>query len=86
MDVPTAGDYTVVVDSADLSGWVDPRVTLGEPPFNPFGPPIVGAALILGVFALIGLALGLLTARRGPAPPDTPYPPQTPEQQVSIGV
>ena len=58
MDVPQPGVYTVTATGSPTSA-VSPRVTFGEPPWNPFGPPIVGALIIMAPFALLALVLVL---------------------------
>jgi hypothetical protein len=62
-EVQSAGDYQVTTSATDVTSAVSPRVTFGEPPWNPFGPPIVGALLILAPFALLALIL-ILPLRR----------------------
>ena len=62
MDVPQAGTYSVTATGSPTSA-VSPRVTFGEPPWNPFGPPIVGALIIMAPFAILALIL-LLPLRR----------------------
>ncbi len=58
LDVPSTGEYTVRTDATgDLSDHDDPRVTFGEPPINPFGPPIVGALVVLAPFLVASAAV-----------------------------
>ena len=59
IDSPSTGTYQVTTAASEQTSAVSPRVTFGEPPWNPFGPPIVGALLILAPFALLGLVLVL---------------------------
>ncbi len=57
-----AGSYSVTTAGSPTTA-VAPRVTFGEGPWNPFGPPIIGALVILAPFVVIGLLL-LLPLRR----------------------
>ena len=63
IDVPAPGSYQVTATAAQQTSAVSPRVTFGEPPWNPFGPLIVGALVVFAPFALLALVL-LLPLRR----------------------
>jgi hypothetical protein len=63
IEVPAAGSYQVTTAAAQQTSAVTPRVTFGEPPWNPFGPLIVGALVVFAPFAVIALVL-LLPLRR----------------------
>jgi hypothetical protein len=63
MAVLTAGAHSVTVTQASATGATDPTITFGEPPLNPFGPPIVGAAIIFAPFVLIAVLLLLIWRR-----------------------
>ncbi len=63
IDSPAAGTYHVTTSASQPTSAVSPRVTFGEPLWNPFGPPVVGALLIVAPFALLALVL-LLPLRR----------------------
>jgi len=63
IDVPVAGVYQVSASANEVTSAVAPRVTFGEPPWNPFGAPIVGALIIVAPFAVLALIL-LLPLRR----------------------
>lgn len=63
IEIESAGDYQVNASATEVTSAVSPRITFGEPPWNPFGPPIVGALLILAPFALLALIL-ILPLRR----------------------
>ena len=65
MQVPAAGTYQVTTAAAQQTSAVAPRVTFGEPPWNPFGPLIVGALIVFAPFAIVALIL-LLPLRRAP--------------------
>ncbi len=60
--VDSAGTYTVTTAGSATSA-VAPKVTFGDGPWNPFGPPIVGALLILLPFVVLAVIL-LLPLRR----------------------
>jgi hypothetical protein len=60
---PTAGSYLVTTSASQVTSAVSPRVTFGDPPFNPFGPAWLGALIILAPFAIVGIIL-LLPLRR----------------------
>lgn len=72
MQVPAAGTYQVTTAAAQQTSAVSPRVTFGEPPWNPFGPLIVGALIVFAPFAVLALIL-LLPLRRA-TPSGTPRP------------
>lgn len=58
IDVPRAGEYTIQVEiPEDASTRAAPIVAVGEPPWNPFGPPIVGAMVVLAPFLFISAVL-----------------------------
>lgn len=57
MDVPGAGRYAVTVTQAAAIAAADPTITFGEPPLNPFGPPIVGASIVFAPFLLVAVVL-----------------------------
>jgi len=61
--VATPGSYDVTTSAIEQTSAVSPRVTFGEPPWNPFGPLIVGALIIFTPFVLLALAL-ILPIRR----------------------
>jgi hypothetical protein len=62
--VPRAGNYTVAtVEQAGPVAASQPTITVGQPPINPFGPPIVGAAVILTPFLIVALSLLLFWRR-----------------------
>lgn len=65
VQVPAAGSYQVTAQAAQQTSAVSPRVTFGEPPWNPFGPLIVGALIVFAPFAVLALIL-LLPLRRAP--------------------
>lgn len=65
IQVPAAGAYQVMTSAAQQTSAVSPRVTFGEPPWNPFGPLIVGALVVFAPFAVLALIL-LLPLRRAP--------------------
>ena len=52
------GSYAVTTTATEQTSAVSPRVTFGEPPLNPFGPPIVGALIVFAPFALLALHHG----------------------------
>ncbi len=60
---PTAGIYEVTTSASQVTSAVSPRVTFGEPPWNPFGPAWLGALIILAPFAILATIL-LLPLRR----------------------
>ncbi len=64
IDSPGAGSYQVSTTSSVPTSAVSPRVTFGEPPWNPFGPPIVGSILILAPFLVLAVVF-VLPLRRG---------------------
>jgi hypothetical protein len=64
VDVPVAASYEVTATASERTSAVSPRVTLGEPPLNPFGPVWVGALVLLAPFALLALLLTLPLRRR----------------------
>ena len=59
IEVSSAGDYQVTTSANQGTSAVSPRVTFGEPPWNPFGPAWLGALIILAPFALLALILVL---------------------------
>lgn len=63
IEVPVAGSYQVTTAADQQTSAVAPRVTFGEPPWNPFGPLIVGALVVFAPFAVLALVL-LLPLRR----------------------
>jgi hypothetical protein len=63
IDVSAGGLHQVSTAASAPTSAVAPRVTFGEPPWNPFGPPIVGALLLLGPFLIVAVLL-LLPLRR----------------------
>lgn len=63
IELPEGGRYEVATSAAQPTSAVAPRVTFGEPPWNPFGPLIVGALVVFAPFALLALVL-LLPLRR----------------------
>lgn len=63
IDVPSAGTYQVTTAASEVTSAVSPRVTFGEPPWNPFGPVWLGALLIMAPFLVLALIL-LLPLRR----------------------
>ena len=65
LEVETAGSYQVTTTAAQQTSAVSPRVTFGEPPWNPFGPLIVGALVVFAPFALLALILLLPLRRSG---------------------
>jgi hypothetical protein len=72
IEVESAGTYHVTTAAAERTSAVSPRITFGEPPWNPFGPLIVGALVVFAPFALLALVL-LLPLRRAPSvPPSRP--------------
>jgi hypothetical protein len=58
----SAGAYAVTTAGSATSA-VAPKVTFGEGPWNPFGPPIVGSLLIMVPFVVLAVIL-LLPLRR----------------------
>lgn len=70
--VPAAGTYQVTTSAAQQTSAVSPRVTFGEPPWNPFGPLIVGALIVFAPFAVLALVLLLPLRRAGSAPTSRP--------------
>ena len=71
LDVPLAGSHQVTTTGQQTSA-VAPRVTFGEPPWNPFGPLIVGALVVFAPFALLALLLLLPLRRSSSSAPPTP--------------
>ncbi len=63
LEIANAGSYQVSTMGSPTSA-VAPRVTFGEPPWNPFGAPIVGSLVILVPFALVALVMILPLRRR----------------------
>jgi len=91
IQVSTAGSYQVATTAAQQTSAVSPRVTFGEPPWNPFGAPIVGALVTFAPFALLALVL-LLPLRRAEsnssplplAPPPSTLPPSNPPPPTMV--
>ena len=84
MDVPAAGTHQVVVDATPGNARA-PRVTLGEAPWNPFGPPVVGALVILIPFLVLAVIVWLFVSaltRPRPQPTVPPAPPAPPDTMV----
>ena len=75
-EVANAGSYDVMTGGSATSA-VGPKVTFGEGPWNPFGPPIVGALLIWLPCAVLAVVLILPLRRTPPAPTPTPTPRST---------
>ena len=75
--VPDSPGTYAVTTAGSATSAVAPRVTFGEGPWNPFGPPIVGAIVILLPFVVLAVVLILPLRRRPPATP-TPTPTPTP--------
>ena len=63
IQLPAPGNYQVTTSANEVTSAVTPRVTFGEPPWNPFGPVWLGALLIMAPFALLALIL-ILPLRR----------------------
>jgi len=66
IQVQGAGVYQVTAAAAQQTSAVAPRVTFGEPPWNPFGPLIFGALIVFAPFAALAVLL-LLPLRRVPS-------------------
>ena len=64
IELATAGTYQVAAYATEQTSAVAPRITFGEPSWNPLGPPIIGALLIMVPFASLALIL-VLPVRRG---------------------
>ena len=71
IELDSAGTYGVMTAGSATSA-VAPKVTFGEGPWNPFGPPIVGALILLAPFLVLAVVLLLPLKRTPPAP--TPGP------------
>jgi hypothetical protein len=70
-DVKAAGSYTVSTTVAGGTALFskEPRVTFGEPPWNPFGAPSTGALIVFLPFLVVALLLRLpLRRQMVPAP------------------
>ena len=63
IELPSAGIY-VVAARGDASGSLEPFLTVGNPPWDPFDEPAVGAILLFGFFFLIGVVIFILVGRR----------------------
>lgn len=70
--VSVAGSYQVTTAAAQQTSAVSPRATFGEPPWNPFGPLIVGALIVFAPFAVLALVLLLPLRRARSSNPPTP--------------
>ena len=66
-ELDSPGTYAVTTAGSATSA-VAPKVTFGEGPWNPFGPPIVGTLLIMLPFVVLAVIL-LLPLRRTPSAP-----------------
>jgi hypothetical protein len=62
VELDSPGAYSVTTAGSATSA-VAPKVTFGEGPWNPFGPPIVGSLLIMLPFLVLAVVL-LLPLRR----------------------